>query len=188
MRSTAALLLACLCAAPAAAQAPRVGQAHILWAGTYRAAIVGTVEQPGTAIGKTNRLGPVRKLETTTVIRARLGASFGFEYRLTGTPPGAQATVDVVVLLPGAGLLNPATGKRTFREQWRPSPNTLGETRIVGYQLERDWEIVYGLWTFQVWHDGRKLAEQQFCLVPDQPPSPERSEDLKKLCHSAATA
>lgn len=180
-------LLALVCSVAAQAQAPGVDQAEILWAGVYRAQIVGTVEQPATAIGKTNQLSNVVKLETTTTVRARLGTSFGLEYRLSGTALGAATAVKIVVVLPKAGLFNPATQKRTYREEWRHSPSMVGGSSVIGYQLEMDWEVVPGIWKFEIWHDGRKLGEQSFCVIADSAPD---DPDMVKEepCHSAATA
>jgi hypothetical protein len=189
VRLAAAVVLALLCTAGAWAQPAAVQSAQILWAGTYEAQVVGTVEQPGTAIGKTNLLGNIVKLETTTTVKARLGTSFGIEFTLSGSPEGAQADVTIVVVLPKAGLLNPVTQKRSFREEWRPSPRPIGGASVVGYLMEMDWEIVPGIWTFEIWSNGRKLGEQPFCVVTDRPPQPDSSgKTSDEPCHSAATA
>jgi hypothetical protein len=189
MRPVAIVLSSLLGASAVQAQAPSVDGAQILWAGTYRAQIVGTVEQPATASGKTNRLANIVKLETTTTVPARLGTSFGFEYRLSGEPQGSAAVIDIIVILPQAGLFNPATQKRYHREEWRASPNRVGAATVVGYLLEKEWERVPGIWKFEVWHAGRKLAEQSFCLVGDRTPEPgARHREQDDPCHSAATA
>ena len=188
VRLLLSLLAAVLVSAvPVVARTGNVDRAEILWAGTYTAQIVGTIEQPETAAGRTNRLGLIQKLETTTTVRGRLGASFGFEYALSGTPSGAQAAIEIVVVLPEPGLLNPATGKHTQREKWRPSPSLVGGATVIGYQFEKDWEVLPGLWKFEIWHNGRKLGEQSFCVLAELSPPPEGSGD-KEACHSAATA
>lgn len=182
-------LALCLLNLPSSLQAGQLERAQILWAGTYTAQIVGTVEQPATAMGKANKLGSIRKLETTTTVRGKLGTSFGFEYALVGAPAGAQAAIEIVVVLPEPGLLNPVSGKRTRRERWRPSPSLLGGATIAGYQFEMDWEIVPGRWTFQIWQNDRKLGEQSFCVLTEDPATPsEKDADKKDPCHSAATA
>ena len=121
---------------------------------------------------------------------ARIGINFGFEYRLVGTPEGNAATVRIVVIPPKAGLLNPATQQRVYRETWSPSAALIGGTTLIGYLLEKDWELVPGLWRFEVWHADRKVGEQSFCLFEEGTPG--KSEDSRKAqeerCHSAATA
>jgi hypothetical protein len=188
MRLAAIALWSLLSSASVYAQAPSVEGADILWAGIYRAQIVGTFEQPATASGKTNQLANIVKLETTTTVRARLGTSFGFQYSLSGEPEGWPATINIVVILPKSGLLNPATQKRYYREEWRAAPNTVGATSVVGYLFEQDWEMVPGLWKFEIWHSGRKLGEQSFCVVNDTPESNSREQAKDDPCHSAATA
>jgi hypothetical protein len=182
----AGVLLVALCAASGAWAAGAQG-AEVQWAGLFRASVVGTTQQPDTAIGRTNQLSGVEKLETTTTVPARLGVSFGLEYRLTGEREGAAATIRVVVIPPKAGLFNPATGKRLYRETWRPSIVLVGAPTLIGYKLEHDWEVVPGLWRFEIWQGERKLAEQSFCLVPE-PDGPADSRKDDEGCHSAATA
>jgi uncharacterized protein DUF3859 len=180
-----------LFALPAArAQTAAVAQAEILWAGLYRASIIGTVAQPNTAIGRTNQLGQIDKLESTTTVPVRLGINFGFEYRLLGAPEGATADVKVVVTLPKAGLLNPARQERVYRESWEPAPALIGGTSVIGYLLEQDWELVPGLWKFELWHGDHKLGEQSFCLIEEgaNGPSEENRKAQEQACHSAATA
>ncbi len=186
--ATALLLVAC-CAASRAE--PQGAQAEILWTGVFQANIVGAVDQPNTAIGRTNQLGNIEKLETTTTVPARLGVSFGLEYRLTGGAEGSMATIQIAVVPPKAGLLNPATQRRLYRETWRPSSVVIGAPTVIGYSLERDWEVVPGLWKFEIWQGNRKLGEQTFCLVAENEPGSSdkgRKAPAEEPCHSAATA
>ena len=183
----AGVLLAAFCAAAGAWAAGAQG-AEIQWAGLFRASVVGTTEQPDTAMGRTNQLSGVEKLEATTTVPARLGVSFGLEYRLTGEREGDAATIQIVEVPPKAGLLNPATQKRVHRESWRPSIVLVGATAIVGYKLEHDWEVVPGLWRFEIWQAGHKLAQQSFCLVPEPGSADGEKLSGEDRCHSAATA
>jgi Domain of unknown function (DUF3859) len=166
-----------------------VERAEIVWAGLYRASILGTVTQPNTAIGRTNQLGDIEKLETTTTVPVRIGVNFGFEYTLVGAPDGGAATVTVVVVPPKAGLLNPQTQQRVYRETWSPSVALVGATTLIGYLLEQDWELVPGLWRFEIWLGDRKVGEQSFCLVEEaMPDKPDDTKAQEEACHSAATA
>jgi hypothetical protein len=190
MRVLAIALLVCFaCGTPVIAQ-PSEGaeQAEILWTGIFRARVIGTVEQPNTAIGVTNLFDNVERLEMTTTVPARLGVSFGLEYRLAGELSGGQALITVVVIPPKAGLLNPATQKRVYRETWRASPIAVGSSAIIGYRLEKDWEVLPGLWKFEIWHRERKLGEQTFCLVQEDRPGESSRKVQEEQCHSAATA
>src|SRR5262249_23225888 len=95
--------------------------------------------------------------------------SFGLEYVLAGSPVGAGVPVTIVVVLPKEGLHNPVKGEPTYREQWLPSLKPIGAPNIVGYTFEQAWEVVPGLWTFEIWSEGQKLGEQSFCVVAERP-------------------
>jgi Domain of unknown function (DUF3859) len=179
------LALVVCCAAPRA-EPPGAAQAQILWTGVFQANVLGTVDQPNTAIGRTNQLGNIDKLQTTTTVPARRGVSFGLEYSLSGPAGGSLATIHIAVVPPKAGLLNPATQRRLYRETWRPSSVVVGSPTVVGYSLEHDWEVVPGLWKFEIWQGNRKIGEQTFCLVPER--DDERKWQGEEPCHSAATA
>jgi hypothetical protein len=168
-------------ALPLRAEAPSVARAEVLWAGLYQAVVVGRITQPGTASGITNELAGTRKIKQTTTVEGRLGISFGMEYLLVGSPAGADVPITIVVTLPKEGLHNPANPEPTYREQWRPAPKTIGGANIVGYTFEHTWEIVPGLWTFEVWWEEHKLAEQSFCVVTERPPEGDKTEPCKSV-------
>ena len=42
---------------------------------------------------------------------------------------------------------------------------TIGPTQYKGYKIAQDWQAVPGVWTFQIWYQNRKLAEQSFTLT-----------------------
>jgi Domain of unknown function (DUF3859) len=182
VRSAVAVLALILCGAVAArAEQPSVARAEILWAGLYEAQITGTITQPGTAAGRTNELFNTKKLRATTTIDGRLGVSFGTEYLLVGQPAGAEVPITIVVNLPKEGLRNPARGERMYREQWVASYRTIGGANIVGYTFEHAWEVVPGLWTFEIWSGDQKLGEQSFCVLAERPTEAEKSEPCKSV-------
>jgi len=179
--AVAVLALALGWALAARAEEPSVARAEILWAGLYEAQITGTVTQPGTAAGRTNELFNTKKLQATTTIDGRLGVSFGLEYALIGQPAGAEVPITIVVNLPKEGLRNPAKGERMYREQWVPSHKTIGGANIVGYTFEHAWEVVPGLWSFEIWSQDQKLGEQSFCVLAERPTEAEKNEPCKSV-------
>lgn len=166
---------------PVRAEAPTVGRAEVVWAGLYEAQVAGNLEQPDTASGRTNELMNTRKIKSTTTVDGRLGVSFGLEYVLAGSPVGASVPVTIVVVLPKEGLLNPAKGEPTYREQWRPSPKPIGARNIVGYTFEQPWEVVPGLWTFEIWSGEQKLGEQSFCVLTERPAEGGKGEPCRSV-------
>jgi Domain of unknown function (DUF3859) len=182
VRIWAAALAFALCwAAPARAEPPSVARAEILWAGLYEAETMGVIAQPDTAMGRTNELFNTRKLQATTTIDGRLGVSFGLEYALVGKPAGANVPITIVVVLPKEGLLNPNRAQPTYREQWLPAPKTIGGANIVGYTLEHAWEVVPGLWTFEIWSGDQKLGEQAFCVLTERPANDQKKEPCRSV-------
>jgi hypothetical protein len=182
VRTAVAFLALMLCwIASAAAEPPSVARAEVRWAGLYEAEIGATIAQPNTAAGRTNQLFNTRKLQATTTVEGRLGVSFGLEYALIGRPTGASVPITVVVHLPKAGLKNPARPERTFREQWTPAPKPIGGSNIVGYTFEHAWEVVPGLWIFEIWSDDQKIGEQSFCVLPEQATEAEKKEPCRSV-------
>lgn len=182
VRTAVAVLALLLCwAVSATAEAPSVARAEVRWAGLYEAEIGATTVQPNTAAGRTNLLVNTRKLRETTTVEGRLGVSFGLEYALHGRPPGASVPITIIVNLPKAGLKNPAKAERTYREQWTPSPKLIGGSNIVGYTFEHAWEVVPGMWIFEIWSGDQKLGEQWFCVLSEHATEAERKEPCRSV-------
>ena len=100
----------------------------------------------------------------TRTVTARPGLRFGYTYKLFGRRAGAKVSLRFVGLFPARGLRNPQTGRTTHKDQVT-AVNAMGERYVNLYTFEHDWEIVPGVWTFQIWYQGRKLAEQSFTVV-----------------------
>ena len=182
VRTFAAVLALTICwITSAAAELPSVARAEVRWAGLYEAQIGATTVQPNTAAGHTNQLVNTRKLQATTTVEGRLGVSFGLEYALHGRPAGANVQITIVVQLPKAGLKNPAKAERTYREQWSAAPKPIGGSNIVGYTFEHAWEVVPGLWIFEIWSNDQKIGEQSFCVLPEQATEAEKNEPCRSV-------
>jgi len=182
VRTAVAVLALMLCwAASATAEPPSVARADVRWAGLYEADIGATIAQPNTAAGRTNQLVNTRKLQATTTVEGRLGVSFGLEYALIGKPSGASVPITIVVHLPKPGLKNPARAERIYREQWTAAPKPIGGSNIVGYTFEQAWEVVPGLWNFEIWSDDQKLGEQSFCVLAEHATEAEKNEPCKSV-------
>jgi hypothetical protein len=165
MRGLLALLFLAGGLGVACAQAPgKVERADIIEAGIYRAETLAIEQAPGTATRQRNILSDTRLLEPTTRIEAKLGVHFGIRYRLVGRPSNATVKLTSVTLYPTPGLKNPkATSHQTRGEH--PLFATIGQINYRGYVFEHDWELVPGMWTFELWDGQRKLASQVFDVV-----------------------
>ncbi len=164
MRILLTLSLLVLLAAPSlAAPQPRVDRIKVVAAGLYQSKIAKHVASPGSATGTREEIASERLLRKTTQIRARRGLEFGFRYRIVGTPKGATVPVKIVTLYPGDGLHNPQTGKATTREELNVD-RPIGRVLYESYHFDHDWEMVPGVWAFEIWYDGKKMLEQKFTV------------------------
>lgn len=137
--------------------------AEVRWAGIVANEEFKEVSSPGTPSGTMIILDEPARLESaTTKIPALPGTRFGIRYVLHGAPTGGYAGIREVWRFPTPGLTNPKTGK-TFHEQVdRAMVRVTDEERFSGYALLYDWELVPGIWTFEVWTGDRLLLKQRF--------------------------
>jgi hypothetical protein len=52
-----------------------------------------------------------------------------------------------------------------LRESRFKKMKPIGQVLYFGYGFENDWELVPGTWTFEIWSDGRRLAEEKFTVI-----------------------
>jgi hypothetical protein len=143
---------------------PRVDRIETFEKGIYQVPIDKEVADPNAASGKRfieNKT--VTCTQVTATIPAQKGVNFGFRYRIVGEPKGSPITLKRVFVFPPGGITNPKTGKTTFQESVELS-RKIGEVSHTSYRLG-DWGRVPGTWTFQIWCQDRKLAEESFTVV-----------------------
>jgi hypothetical protein len=111
-----------------------------------------------------NVVTKLRRIRTTTIIPARLCISFGLEYRIIGKPNGIEVPITMAIRLPKRGLYDPGT-KRIFHRYETVVDRTIGDGHFRSYTLDKEWEVVSGVWTLEFWYEDRKLVEQSFTLI-----------------------
>lgn len=141
----------------------RVDRAEILEAGIYRAQARTAQQNRNSPTGGIRALATVALVKSTATILPERGLHFGIRYVLRGVPRGARVPIRIVQRYPKAGLRNPHTNKTTYVYQ-QSSFKAIGYPSFEGYHLGSDWELVPGIWRFEIWYKGRKLAEQAFEL------------------------
>lgn len=153
-------VLAVLLAAAPATRAASVTGVEITKYGLVKVEVLRREPSPGTTTGQL-RITKTTLARTTDRVPARKGVSFGYYYRVLGSPAGARVTLTFKTLTPG--LRRP--GERDVRrESIYMRPKAIGLEYGASYTLEEDWEVVPGRWTFQVLYEGRLLAEKSFTL------------------------
>ena len=100
-------------------------------------------------------------LETTRTVAAKIGARFGFRYRVTGTQPGAYAPLKMVWKFPPPGIVgkDPAHPVQLEVVEFEATTN---DNYVITMSLESASDLVPGIWTFEIWSGDKKLTEQNF--------------------------
>ena len=153
----AAWLIGCL----ASASAQEVSGITIVEHGIYTADITSTERKPG-GIGH-NTLTNICHVVTTSVIPAKMGLMFGFRYRVEGTPQGLVTNLTRVTRFPVP--LRPPDAVRPVQDSEYPINVRVGAVSYIGYGFDHAWELQTGLWSMELWHGERKLAERSFTIV-----------------------
>jgi Domain of unknown function (DUF3859) len=165
MRVLLTLSLFVLLTAPSLAAAkPHVDRIEVVSAGLFKSKVAKKVASPGSATGTRDVIASEKLLRRTTEIKASLGAEFGLRYRIVGAPKGAKVPVKIVTIYPGDGLRNPKADKPTQREELNED-RPIGRVLYESHHFDHDWEMVPGVWSFEIWYDGKKLAEQKFTVT-----------------------
>jgi hypothetical protein len=163
------LLLVSLTALPLFSQEKvHVTGAKITEVGIYEAVV--KTDTTNSAGLKLQELADAKLLKTTTNVPARLGVRFGFRYEILGAPSNAPIKVSMVAKHPP--IKNPVTGKTTISDSYQYG-SWIGKTFTCN-SLDTESELVPGKWTFEILHEGKKLCEQSFLLVPDRELNPRR--------------
>jgi hypothetical protein len=148
----------------ASAQTPQADRIDVTGFGIYTGTRTSTLAAPETTLGTVSGLDDIRHAQNTRTIRAQLGVSFGFRYNVISSQNGAVVPLHIVVIYPSPGLVNPATQQTRVRDEV-DSDQRVGQSLFLGYTFDHDWELYPGVWTFQIWYQGRELAEQSFNVV-----------------------
>lgn len=146
------------------AQTVNIDRIQIFEWGIYQAETTQKTSAPGTASGQLNTITNIQNIEQTTTIPARMGLRFGFRFNVIGAPQGATAQVRMVTIFPKPGLYNPDR-QLTFDHNEYMSEKTIGRDSYAGWRFEHPYELVPGVWTWQIWYQGQKLGEQSFTVV-----------------------
>ena len=162
MRLGAFLLGIGLLAMPAAAQ---TFTATIVEHGLYTAETVRVEKLPNGF--NSNIVDKICHIVTTESVPLRMGAQFGFRYRLDGGPAGAPVMLRRVTRFPAP--ITPDNGPPAQSVSEHNISMRVGATSYVGYGFDHPWELVTGTWSLEIWHGERLLIRQDFEIgAPDQ--------------------
>jgi hypothetical protein len=99
----------------------------------------------------------------TTQIKGKLGLSFGILYKIVGPAKPIKVPGEIRIIFPKP-MTDPKTGKSSDRFLMKKS-YTPDEVTYNGYAFDDEWEIIPGVWIFEVWVNGQKLVEKSFTVT-----------------------
>ena len=132
----------------------------------------------GNGIGQ-NQVSNICHVSTTTMIPMKPTLTFGFRYRVWGPSTDGIERLTKVVTFP-TEVTPPGAPKplKSYAEVFSARISMVG---YIGYGFDEPWELMRGIWTFQLFQRGRLLAEQNFTIV-DDPQATVPHRDSKSNC------
>jgi hypothetical protein len=141
-----------------------VHNAEILEYGTYNIEITKEIKDNSAVEGKSFKVGKkIKLIKKTNKIPATKDLAFGIRYIIHGSPLGEKVKIRKIMIYPRSGLRNPETGKVGYKKE-TASHIKIGDKKLYGYIFGQEWLMVPGDWTFQLWYEGRELAERTFTV------------------------
>jgi len=103
-------------------------------------------------------------IEKTSIIPAAIGTVFCLRFVVEGRLEGEPSRVKIVARYPPPGIRDPKTGVLHSVDEYE-IPMFFGRPQSTCYRFEVASEMVAGKWVREVWHEGRKLGQQEFTVV-----------------------
>jgi hypothetical protein len=116
--------------------------------GIYTADLIKAEPAPGSVAGSEKIVTHMRLTAQTRSIPAAKGTSFGYRFALVGDPAGVIAPLHMVTIFPAA-MTNPATHQSSIKSEGDIGLS-IGAVGYAGYSMDNDWEVLPGVWTFQI--------------------------------------
>jgi Domain of unknown function (DUF3859) len=147
-----------------AGAAPRIDRAEVTRPGVYSAKVTKKIADKTISTGNRNLVKKVHLVEITTLIHAKPDMFFGLEGTVFGAPNGMRVPVRIVWHYPHPGLVNPETHAAKLTDDYMDDV-VIGREFQFFWELTQDWQIVPGVWTFEMWYKDRRLIKQEFTLT-----------------------
>jgi hypothetical protein len=103
-------------------------------------------------------------VQSTRTVIGQIGTTFGFRYRVEGEPLGRPLPITIVMRFPAPGMV--AAGiSLPFADDEYTVVKRVGSDHFTTWTFEEKAQIVPGIWTFEIWHENKKLAEEKFVVI-----------------------
>jgi hypothetical protein len=165
--TSARLFLVLLFAATASLAQGGEGQIEkieIKESGIYSGVIREAVPEAGVAGGQRVKATNLNLDTSTDRVPARAGTMFGFRYQVVGQPLGQPVLLKFITRFPRPGLLPPGNRGEPVTVNEYTSPRAIGDIFWRGYGFDETWELVPGVWTFEIWSGDKRLVEKSFTV------------------------
>jgi hypothetical protein len=104
-------------------------------------------------------------VKMTDIVPAKIGTSFGLEFSIRDI--GVHEEVAYTIKLSHPPIRKPGSIDALTTQEWEGVANCFGPVGSF-YSFDRDWELVPGKWTFQVYCRGFLLSEKIFTVVNEE--------------------
>jgi len=101
-------------------------------------------------------------IKETTKIKVDIGTVIGIKYHLGDSSNKGLTDFQCRILHPK--LTNPKNNI-SFSQTTEDKHNYANDTNFDFYEFEENWELVTGIWTFQIFVNNKLLLNQEFCLT-----------------------
>jgi hypothetical protein len=159
------LFFICL-ATSARSEGGQIERIEILESGIYSGINREAVPEAGVAGGQRVKSANLKLESNTDRVPARVGTMFGFRYQIFGQPLGEPVPLKFVTRFPRPGVQVPGSREQPVTTNEYTLPRTIGDVFYRGYGFDEAWELVPGVWTFEIWSGDDKLVEKTFTVTP----------------------
>ena len=137
-----------------------------LFNGTCKTGAITSEKLEVSPTGKVGLFGTMNLVEKTDTIKANLGSTYCFIYKIEGKSSDAKSTNSLIEVeqtwIPPKPIVN--TAGKSFPEISYKIEQIVGGETPTSYTFEEKYEIVKGVWVFQVGFEGVILYKKQFYL------------------------
>jgi len=106
----------------------------------------------------------VRHAATLRTVPAQIGVTFGFRYKLVGTPNEAPVDLREVIIFSSTGIVPKGSSSPIAQDEFTLQTR-IGEINYTAYTLEDSFELLTGEWTIEIWYGDQRLGTQSFKII-----------------------
>jgi hypothetical protein len=137
----------------------------IKYPGIYTARRIGRIDNPNSPTGKTTEIERVQVSNQTSRIPLVIGLTFGMTVTVDSRKDIGTIQLRGIYRFPPPGIVNPKTGVSSLTVEAIETCQ-VGEDWTMTYSFDEIYELLQGVWQFELWDEENKLADKTFLAVP----------------------